>query len=80
MGAGGLTSGDQAGLEDLASHWDEEYQGFTVTDGVFQASPIREPGRVITAASTLELAEKIRADFSTYKVNLAAIRGERMST
>jgi hypothetical protein len=80
MGAGGLTSIEQTALRDLAWHWEDAYERFTVTDGVWQASPVGEPGRVITAESAQELREKIRADYGEHNVSLATVRGERMST
>jgi hypothetical protein len=75
-----LSASEQSALSDLAWHWEGAYERFAVADGVWQASPANEPGRVITARTAWELREKLRADYADRQVSLAAIRGERMST
>jgi hypothetical protein len=72
-----LSPSDQSALTDLAWHWEGAYERFALTDGVWQASPAAEPGRIITAATAWQLREKLRADYADRAVSMDAARGER---
>ena len=74
-----LSKEDQSSLLDLAWHWETAYT-FTVIDGQWQAVPAADPSGVLTAATSVELREKVRQDYASRQATLRPIRGERMST
>jgi hypothetical protein len=76
-----LTRSEQSSLTQLSWHWEGGYENFTVTDdGTWQASPVGEPGTVLTARSAEELREKIRDDYPSRQARRKADLHERMST
>jgi hypothetical protein len=76
-----LNPTDEAALCDLSWHWENAYT-FAVVDDTWTASPADNPADILTAESSWELRELVRADYAERHpvVRTNGYLQERMST